>query len=419
MNRRNFIKQATATTLSGFAWNVQSAASFQRSFVKKEKKTFFPRAIAMWDFSWLERRWPGAGYEDWDVVLDELLERGYNAIRIDAYPHLVAEDPTKKWILKEVWNQQVWGSPDLNEVQIQPNLNQFLLKCRERDIKVGLSSWFRQDVNDTRMNITTPDRLADCWLSTLKTIDQDGLLDTVLYVDLCNEWPGNLWAPFFSSQYPHVVWGEWYKEESLSWMKRALTRMREIYPELPFLFSLDCGDVQKYEEVDASFLDMFEHHIWMVHQNNSEFYKIVDYKDGQFSPEAYKKVVKTAESLYREKPSYWQKLLTDKIKLTGEVAKRVRRPLVTTECWGIVDYKDWPLLGWDWVKELCALGTITAAQTGMWVGIATSNFCGPQFVGMWRDKKWHQELTAIIKSAKLDESIVMDNEVAAKLLRRL
>ena len=144
------------------------------------KKTFFPRAIAMWDFSWLERRWAGAGYEDWDVVLDELLERGYNAIRIDAYPHLVAEGPTKKWILKEVWNQQVWGSPDLNEVQIQPNLNQFLLKCRERDIKVGLSSWFRQDVNDTRMNITTPDRLADCWLSTLKTIDQDGLLDTLM-----------------------------------------------------------------------------------------------------------------------------------------------------------------------------------------------------------------------------------------------
>lgn len=24
------------------------------------------RAITMWDFSWLERRWPGAGYEDWD-----------------------------------------------------------------------------------------------------------------------------------------------------------------------------------------------------------------------------------------------------------------------------------------------------------------------------------------------------------------
>jgi hypothetical protein len=44
----------------------------------------------MWDFSWLERRWPGAGYEDWSQALDELVERGYEAVRIDAYPHLVA-----------------------------------------------------------------------------------------------------------------------------------------------------------------------------------------------------------------------------------------------------------------------------------------------------------------------------------------
>ena len=35
-----------------------------------------PFAITMWDFSWLERRWPGAGYENWDLALDELVERG-------------------------------------------------------------------------------------------------------------------------------------------------------------------------------------------------------------------------------------------------------------------------------------------------------------------------------------------------------
>ena len=55
----------------------------------------YPMAITMWDFSWLERRWPGAGYEDWDMALDELKERGYNCIRIDAFPHLMnagAED---------------------------------------------------------------------------------------------------------------------------------------------------------------------------------------------------------------------------------------------------------------------------------------------------------------------------------------
>lgn len=421
MNRRNFIKQTTIATLGSFSSLDILGSSIEQEIenVSLERRKVPPRAISMWDFSWLERRWPGAGYEDWDKILDELLIRGYNAIRIDAYPHLIAENPTKEWILKEVWNQQVWGSPDLNVVQVQPNLNKFLLKCKERGIKVGLSSWYRQDVDDVRMKITAPDKMADCWISTLRTIEQDGLLDTILYVDLCNEWPGNLWAPFFSSQYPHIVWGEWYKEESLFWMKRTLERMRVKYPDMPFLFSFDCWDVHKYEEVDTSFLDLFEHHIWMVHQNNNEFYKKVDYKDGQFLPEAYKKVVKVAEKLYKAKPLYWQKLLTDKIKLTGEVAKKVGRPLVTTECWEIVDYKDWPLLNWDWVKELCALGTVTAAQTGMWVGIATSNFCGPQFVGMWRDVKWHQEMTAIIKSAELDESITINNEIAAKLLKRL
>ena len=37
-------------------------------------------------------------------------------------------NPTRKWMLNEVWNQQVWGSPDLNEVQVQPALNEFLTK---------------------------------------------------------------------------------------------------------------------------------------------------------------------------------------------------------------------------------------------------------------------------------------------------
>lgn len=421
MDRRHFIKRAATTALSGVA-SIEMANSRSFANIIADKKIYteiFPRAITMWDFSWLERRWDGAGYEDWDLVLDQLSERGYNAVRIDAYPHLIAENPTKKWMLNEVWNQQVWGSPDLNEVQVQPNLNKFLEKCKNRDIKVGLSSWYRKDIDNTVMNITTPEKMAECWIKTLQSIEIDGLLDTVMFVDLCNEWPGNLWAPFFSSQYPHVVWGQWYKDESVKWMKAALAIMKEKYPEMPFLFSFDFGDVEKYNEVDTSFLDLYEHHIWMVHQNNSEFYKAVDYKDGQFSPQAYKNVVLSAEKLYREKPQYWQQLLTAKIEQMAKVARQNKRLVVTTECWGIVDYKDWPLLNWDWVKELCALGTITAAKTGAWVGIATSNFCGPQFVGMWRDIEWHRQLTAIIRSSPMDKTITQNNKVTEKLLKRI
>ena len=48
-----------------------------------EKKKYNALAITMWDFSWIERNWPGAGFDDIDKALDELVERGYNAVRID------------------------------------------------------------------------------------------------------------------------------------------------------------------------------------------------------------------------------------------------------------------------------------------------------------------------------------------------
>lgn len=420
MNRRDFISKGTlaaALSVGGV-----SAAEF-RPADKPEMGMSLgrvrPRAITMWDFSWLERRWDGAGFEDWDQVLDDLVVRGYNAVRIDAYPHLIAAGPEKRWKLNEVWNQQMWGSPDVNEVQVQPALNQFLSKCRERDVKVGLSSWYRQDTEGQVMAITSAEKMADIWLKTLRSIEDAGLLDVLLYVDLCNEWPGNIWAPYFEKLHPDIHWGEWYKAASIAWIKKALGIMRNAYPDIPFLFSFDCGDIRKYTEYDAaSFLDLFEHHIWMVQQNNNEFYSKVDYRDGRFSPEAYKKVVQRAEPLYREKPAYWRQLLDDKILLTAEVAKQARRPLVTTECWGIVDYKDWPLLSWGWVKELCEKGVETAASTGAWACIATSNFCAPQFVGMWRDVKWHQRLTRIIREAAVDPALLSD-PVAGKFLRRL
>ena len=48
----------------------------------------------MWEFSWLVRRIaPEAEYADWDTVLDELTDRGYDCIRIDAFPHLIAAGP--------------------------------------------------------------------------------------------------------------------------------------------------------------------------------------------------------------------------------------------------------------------------------------------------------------------------------------
>ena len=377
-----------------------------------------PRAITMWDFSWLERRWPGAGFEDWDQALTELTERGYDAVRIDAYPHLTGVDPQRKWVLDEVWNQQDWGSPDRIEVQVQPALNEFISKCAEYGVKVGLSSWFRTDTTHQEMTITSPEILAQRWINTIKTIDEAGLLDYVLYVDLCNEWPGNIWAPFFLELYPKVYWGQWDAEPSLEWMEKAISIVREAYPDMPLLFSTDSQDLTRFDRADIGYFDLIEQHMWMANQNNGEFNNVIGYKNGRFDPQAYKNVVANAERMYREKADYWSGMLRDQIHKTAEVSRRLNKPLITTECWGIIDYKDWPMLSWDWVKELCEMGVKESASTGQWVAIATSNFCAPQFVGMWRDIEWHRRLTTLIKSSAINPALLQSEE-ARKLLKRL
>ena len=125
-----------------------------------------PLAITMWDFSWLERRWPGAGYEDWDEILDQLVARGYDAVRIDAFPHLIAAEPHRIWELIPVWSVQDWGSPAKNRVQVQPALNQFIRKCSNRGLRVALSTWFRQDTTDRRMTIRSAHEHGAIWKET-------------------------------------------------------------------------------------------------------------------------------------------------------------------------------------------------------------------------------------------------------------
>jgi hypothetical protein len=428
MKRRNFIGTVATISAAGaftpqiYAGNNQYKSNMERS-KSKNKTTVSSRAITMWDFSWLERRWPGAGYEDWDKALSELKERGYNAVRIDAFPHLLAEDPEKEWTLKEVWSIQNWGSPDINKVRIQPLLNEFIATCKKYDVKVGLSSWYREDLDNTRMKITTPEKHAEIWLKTLDSINKAGVLDNVMYMDFCNEWPGDIWAPYFKNDPPNLTWGYWHTDVSMQWMKTAIDIVRKEYPDLLLNFSFDNVDVEKYSEKDLSFFDFAEHHIWMVKGNGNEFYREVKERskaagrpvdiDGLFSNQVYKNLVAEYEGIYYEKPDYWKKLLTDYIGKTALHAGKAGLPLITTECWGIVDYKDWPLLSWDWVKELCALGTETASATGQWMAVATSNFCGPQFAGMWRDVEWHRRLTDIIKSAPIKSELLTDKVIRA------
>jgi len=359
-----------------------------------------PLAITMWDFSWLERRWPGAGYENWNLALDELAERGYNAVRIDAFPHLLTAGHEIVWDLEVLWTTQDWGSPAPNRVQVWPALPEFIHACNARGIRVALSSWFRNDTGDIRMKIKTAADMARIWIRTLELLQSEGLVENLLYVDLCNEWPGPHWAPFFLNDPPELTWGGWHSERSLAYLRESISLVRSAFPNVPLTYSFNPENPQAAKH-DLGFLDFFEPHIWMVNAYGYTFNPKVGYGFELLDPKGYYNLQKNAERVYREQADYWQQGLIGLINAYAEVSRAHNRPLITTECWGIIDYKDWPLLDWGWVKETCELGTITAAATGRWAAMATSNFCGPQFRGMWRDLAWHQRLTKIIKSSNL------------------
>ncbi|GFZ30812.1 hypothetical protein CSC2_13380 [Clostridium zeae] len=355
-----------------------------------------PLAITMWDFSWLERRWPGAGYEDWDKILEELKERGYDVVRIDAYPHLLATDAFKEWTLIPFWNLQTWGSQSVNKVTVYNNLKEFLEKCKKYEIKVALSTWFREDECKTAMNIRTPEDHGQVWKITLDYIKEWGLIDNILYVDLCNEFPLTCWAPFLEGVYGKDQFVR-DSEEISNWMKESIKYLRQYYTDIPLCYSFVIPYTNSEE--DVSYMDLIEPHIWMA--QSSDFYEVVGYNYERFDSIGYDNLAKYGEKTYRENPSYWKNCLAKNIENVAQWSIKTGEPIITTECWGVVDYKDWPLLNWDWVKELCEFGVKEAISTGRWIAIATSNFCGPQFKGMWRDIQWHKKLTDLIHESRL------------------
>jgi hypothetical protein len=354
-------------------------------------------AIAMWDFSWLERRWTGAGYEDWDKVLDELADRGYNCVRIDAFPHLLASHPNNTWLLDPHWDNADWGSPDLNEVQIQPNLNNFIRKCASREIRVALSTWWREDKLRLAANIRSPEHLGEIWLKALDSIAAEDLLKHIEFIDLSNEFPIRVWTPFLPDGFIRN------SAEGNQWMTRSIEYLRSKYPELKYTFSFT-SEYDNCLTEDVSALDLLELHCWIIHF--SDFYKRIGFEYTQWGYDQFRKIIQLGQAEFHKNKKEYQEKLSAGITLLADWSRKSGKPVGTTECWGPVDYKDYPMADWSWVKEICAFGTIEATRHKRWKYIATSNFCGPQFSGMWRDIDWHRQLTRLIRNAPLDKELV-------------
>jgi len=392
------------------------------SRLKEMKK---PLAIAMWDSGWLTRHYEYGSFADWDLALDGLVERGYNAIRIEAFPHLIAagsDGAVKERFfrsrgegLEHMW-RNAWST------YLEPKeLATFLNKCRERGVYVGLSTWF-PDVRENRhKEIQGLDEFVRIWHETLLYLDGFGLLDNVIYVDLLNEYP--LWHSFEwlkgtleCMSAPHkddlkalseqdrcrYVDSECYNPRQFDFYNNfastSINKLKAAWPNLDFFYSFTHSNSTPWDRMDLSNFDALDVHHWFT--QNVDFSKSVDYFDAihtaTHSDAGYEPCMKKIRQEWPARKEDLVDWMRTKLQHVAEVGTKLDIPYGNTEGWGPILWRDHPLLDWSFVKEAGLIGAQLGAELGYSFN-CSSNFTHPQFQGLWDDIAWHREVTAIIQ----------------------
>ena len=384
-----------------------------------------PLAIAMWDYSWLLRHHRGGEFADWDRALDGLAERGYNALRIDCFPHLVAAGKTGErqeefFHPKGDWKPALWGNPYSMYSRPRESLIAFLTKCRKRGIRVGLATWFLAHGTERNRDVQGLDDFVRVWDETLTIIDKNGLLDGILYVDLLNEYP--LWHGFewlertldsmadtpkkadgnadIPNGNPALSKGIKYNPRQKAFYENFLNevigRLRAKWPNLDFFASLTIDDQVLWEEMDISRFAALDAHVWFVNYDpftRETGYMKIHMLENDLSFEKTYRAMKEYWRDHRQEMTGW---MDQEIGKRAEVARKHRIPCGNTEGWGPVFWMEHPLLDWEWTKEACEAAVDLAVKHG-YRFICTSNFTHPQFRTLWDDVEWHKRLTSKIK----------------------
>ena len=370
-------------------------------------------AVTMWDFSWLLRRTGAeAEYADVDRVLDELADRGYDTVRIDAFPHWIAPDTTGVVTETILSLPQppgfMWGNHEPIQVRPRKELLRFLRGLSERGIRAGLSTWFTPDRDHRNEQVRAPHDVARVWDYTLQTIEDAGLAHTIRYVDLCNEWPG--WSPgvtaeiFDTGNDPTRAWSP-TEIVRIDRYQDALADLRTRHPDYPLTLSYFPRATTTHTSEDLMRLSVTEHDLAEVHLWLSlvcpRFMAQTAYRDDySTAAENLTEHENLVRDLFTANLDGWLSELSDVMGVWSAWARMHHLPLWTTEGWASIGWSPdlvdgWD--GWEYVKAV-ADGAVKLALQHGWEGICTSNFSQPHHAGMWADANWHRSLTNRIRA---------------------
>jgi len=88
----------------------------------------------------------------------------------------------------------------------------------------------------------------------------------------------------------------------------------------------------------------------MSHPETSDWNARVGYDFEKFDPVGFEHNRRERVPVYRDGKSKYDDALRGEIDNVAAWSRASGKPLVTTECWSVVDYKDWPGLDWGGSK---------------------------------------------------------------------
>ena len=371
--------------------------------------------IAMWDFSWMYMHYPGGAFEDFDKAANELIERGFNTVRIDAFPLIIGKlDSLNQPVTIAGDSLRNWGPTDKDrQHDIVSELLEFMKITKGKNISVILSSWgfgcneFPDILND----YTNMEFLWHAWEKTLNILANQDLLDHVLYVDFDQEFP--YFSPFnhhlnklkgdpvskaknkmeaagqIELNFEKLAWNAAQMNFVHSYFTKTLAHFQHTYPHLRFTFSLT-SFWKEVRHMNIQTMDVLELHIWMtqsaIFQNRSGFSDVT--KDrGQHDFQDYQNRIDATLSSSKAK---LLKEMRNRMNYAHEWSEEIAAPLVTTEAWGPwwhMDHKD---LDWQWLYDWCEQSMNLAPDYNFW-GVTPWNFCHPYWDN-WSNVDWYKKV---------------------------
>ncbi len=366
-----------------------------RNFLNPRRLT-----MVMWDQAFLLRHRPDEAFGDWDRVLDETIERGYNTLRLDPMPQSIdLSDPNRELTWKGDQGQYMpwcW----VNEITAPAGrwLLEFMQKAVDRGLYMTLSTWWFTGAH-TPASTTVPSSTmegAEMWAKMLRIIEKEVGFERIVYVDYANEMP--YFFPNFMKQLNEVQGsaGYEYTPETKAWLIEQLDKplfaLQDEFPGLRFthsihgdprwttvgLKSFDCLDAHFYSDADPRWATRTRFRD--LTSNGKMFRDASGYKDFSDRANATYKAIGPMMHAYQR----------NRIRQFAEWSQTAGLPLTCTEGWSSWFYVDHPDLDWGWLLDYSERAIDDAIEYGFW-GVTPHNYAQPHFAN-WKDVRYHRRI---------------------------